>query len=109
MEIIVKEKVLKIISGISGKSTNNVNLNADLKNQIALDSIQIVELFALLEKEFEIELPLKMMTVKTGKEFLEILEKQLTKNQIGIHLAAHTLTGNWPLFRTGRSECFGNM
>ena len=82
METNVKEKVLRIISGISGKNTDNVNLNADLKNQIALDSIQIVELFALLEKEFEIELPLKMMTVKTGKEFLEILEQQLTQKRV---------------------------
>lgn len=82
MDIFVKEKILSLIKTISGKNTENINLTADLKTQLALDSIQIVELFALLEKEFEIELPLKMMTVKTGKEFLEILEKNLKKRNV---------------------------
>ena len=72
-----EEKVLEIVTKISGKKIKSIDLNGVLKDELSLDSIQIVELFASLENEFEIELPLKMMTVKTGKEFLEILETEL--------------------------------
>jgi acyl carrier protein len=81
----IEENVLEIVTKISGRTIKNINLNAALKDELSLDSIQMVELFASLEKEFEIELPLKMMTVKTGKEFLEILESELN-SKIPCHI-----------------------
>jgi len=72
-----KDKVFKILSRITGNNIHFIDLESDLKTQLSLDSIQIVELFASLEKELNIELPLKLMTVKTGKAFLEVLEEQL--------------------------------
>jgi len=77
MEGPTKDKVLKILSKITGNDIQHIDLDSDLKSQLSLDSIQIVELFAALEKELDIELPLKLMTVKTGKAFLEVLEEQL--------------------------------
>lgn len=74
-------KVAEIVSRITGKQVNGIDLNGELKNELALDSIQIVELFAQLEKEFETELPLRLMTVRTGKEFINILEEALKKDQ----------------------------
>jgi len=74
----VQEKVLTVVSKISGKH-GNISLDGNLRNELLLDSIQIVELFAAIEKEFEIELPLQMMTVKTGREFLALLEEQLSQ------------------------------
>jgi acyl carrier protein len=72
-----EKKVLEIVNKISGGRVKNINPDGDLKTELSLDSIQIVELFASLEKEFAIELPLQMMTVKTSKEFLQMLEEQL--------------------------------
>lgn len=77
MDRTTKDKVLKILSRITGNEIHYIDLESDLKTQMSLDSIQIVELFAALENELNIELPLKLMTVKTGKAFLEILEEQL--------------------------------
>ena len=77
MEGPTKDKVLKILSKITGNDIQHIDLDSDLKSQLSLDSIQIVELFAALEKELDTELPLKLMTVKTGKAFLEVLEEQL--------------------------------
>ena len=71
------EKVLNILNKVTGKRINHIELETDLKSQLSLDSIQIVELFAALEKELNIELPLQLMTVRTGKDFLELLERQL--------------------------------
>jgi acyl carrier protein len=73
-------KVAEIISRITGRDVETINANGELKNELALDSIQIVELFAQLEKEFEVELPLKLMTVRTSKEFMRILEETVRQH-----------------------------
>ncbi|MBN2481042.1 MAG: acyl carrier protein [Bacteroidales bacterium] len=72
-----QEKVLKVLKRVTGNNIKQIDLESDLKSQLSLDSIQIVELFAALEKELNTELPLQLMTVKTGKAFLEMLEEQL--------------------------------
>ena len=74
-----KEKVLKVLKRVTGSKVDSIDLECDLKSQLSLDSIQIVELFAALEKELDIELPLRLMTVKTGKAFLKLLEEELKK------------------------------
>jgi acyl carrier protein len=74
-----KEKVLRVVEKVTGKRIDDIGIQGDLKTQLSLDSIQIVELFAALEKELDIELPLRLMTVKTGKAFLEILGDELKK------------------------------
>lgn len=73
----IEKKVTEIVSKITGKKVESINPHGNLKNELALDSIQIVELFAQLEKEFEVELPLKLMTVRTGKEFISIIEESV--------------------------------
>lgn len=77
MDTGTQEKVLKVLKRVTGNNVKQINLKSDLKSQLSLDSIQIVELFAALEKELNIELPLQLMTVRTGQAFLEMLEEQL--------------------------------
>jgi acyl carrier protein len=73
----IEPKVLEVVSKISGRKVKKINPEGNLKNELCLDSIQVVELFAALEKEFQVELPLQMMTAKTGKEFMGMLENAL--------------------------------
>ncbi len=79
MDDYTKEKVLTVLRKVTGRNIEKINLDTDLKSQLALDSIQIVELFAALENELSVELPLRLMTVKTGKAFLELLDTELNK------------------------------
>jgi len=72
-----EKKVIEIVNKISGCKISGFNYNGFIKDELSLDSIQIVELFACLEKEFDIELPLQMMTVKTCREFMDLLVIQL--------------------------------
>jgi acyl carrier protein len=72
-------RVYKILKKVTGRDYNTIDLNEDLSSQLTLDSIQIVELFASLEEEFNIELPLSMMTVRSGNAFFSALEEQLKK------------------------------
>jgi acyl carrier protein len=78
MDNSTKAKVSDILTKITGRKFENIDLDSDLKTQLELDSIQIVEFFASLEKEFNIELPLSMLTVKTGSAFLKTLNDQLS-------------------------------
>jgi len=73
----VKERVLIVLRKVTGKKIDDIKPESDLRTQLALDSIQIVELFAALEKELEIELPLRLMTVKSGQAFMDLLEQEL--------------------------------
>jgi acyl carrier protein len=73
-----KTRIYKILKKVTGKEVNHLDLNKDLQSQLTIDSIQIVELFAALEAEFGIELPLKLLTAKTGSSFLNMLEEQLS-------------------------------
>lgn len=79
---ITEKIVLEIVSRISGKEIKGINLNGAVKDELTLDSVQIVELFISLEKRFEIELPLQLMTVKTCNEFVELLEEQIEKKVV---------------------------
>ncbi len=75
----VKNTVIRVVSRITGNKVENIDLESDLKTQLTLDSVQLVELFAALEKELNVELPLKMMTVRTGRAFFDMLEEVLKK------------------------------
>jgi acyl carrier protein len=72
-----KSRVFAILSRITGRNYENINLDDDLSSQIILDSIQVVEFFAALEEEFNIELPLSLMTVRNGNTFFRLLGEQL--------------------------------
>ncbi|MCG8697607.1 MAG: acyl carrier protein [Bacteroidales bacterium] len=73
----VKERVVMVLQKVTGQELPALNFNANLSSQVELDSVQIVEFFAALEMEFEIELPLLMMQAQTADEFLSILEGEL--------------------------------
>ena len=74
----LKERVLKVINKISATKIENIDVDDDAVSQLAFDSIQFIELFAALELEFGIELPLDMMNIRKGREFLGRLETELT-------------------------------
>ena len=74
-----KTRIFRVLKKITGRELDHIDLNADLKSQLALDSIQVVELFAALENEFNVELPLNMMTVRSANVFLKMLDEQLNK------------------------------
>jgi acyl carrier protein len=82
MDSTIAKKVINSVNKISGNGGFDINPDGDLKKELPLDSFQIVELFAMLEKEFDVELPLQMMNAKTGKEFMVMLEESIAKKEI---------------------------
>ena len=73
----LKNILQKNIEKITGSKIKNFNPEGNINSQIRIDSVQIIELFSVLENEFAVELPLSMMNVKSAKEFIELLEIEL--------------------------------
>jgi len=69
--------LIKVLKKITGRDFTNIDENTDLKNHLNLDSIQIVELFAALEEETGMELPLEIMNCRNIKDFLKIFEETI--------------------------------
>lgn len=77
----IKIRVISVINKVTKKEGKPIDPNGDLKSQLNLDSIQLVELFAALEAEFDIELPLEMMMLNRAGKFMDRLEKELTSQE----------------------------
>ena len=74
-----QERVVKIVEKVTRKKIGNIDFKGNLRDNLHIDSIQVVELFAALETEFSIELPLQLMCVKTAEEFMNILVAEAEK------------------------------
>ena len=69
----VYKRTLKVVEQISGRKIDHIDPDGEIKEQLTLDSIQLVELFAALEIEFKVDLPLGMMSLVNAGECLEQL------------------------------------
>ena len=77
MSDIIQDRTLKVVEQISGRKIDRIDPDADIKAQLLLDSIQLVELFAALEIEFQVDLPLSMMSLTNAGDFLTELKKAI--------------------------------
>jgi acyl carrier protein len=71
------EKILGILSRITGKKIIRLDTQKDLSSQVKLDSIQFVELIAAIEKEFDVEIPLSMISGNSLDDFISEFEKMI--------------------------------
>ncbi len=78
MEEGIKQKINEIIEKASRIKISDLDPDKDLREQVALDSIQFVGIVARIEEGLSIELPMAIMEVSTLNQFLEIVEKELS-------------------------------
>jgi len=72
-----KSILIKVLNKVTGRHFTSIDENVEIKNHLNLDSIQIVELFAALEEELGVELPLEIMNSKNFNDFFKTLERSL--------------------------------
>jgi acyl carrier protein len=73
----VKNKLVKVLNKSTGVDISTINPEGNLREQINLDSMQIVSIIAQIEEEFKIDVPMTIMGVKSFNEFLKIVEKAI--------------------------------
>jgi acyl carrier protein len=76
----LKNRVFDVIKKEITVDPSTVVPDKDLRDQINLDSMQFVSILARLEKEFDIEIPISAMEVRTLDEFLAVLDNEMNKN-----------------------------
>ncbi len=68
-------KVSRIIEETSNVKLSDIDPNKNLRDQVLLDSMQLVAIIAALEKGLNIDIPISAMEAETLNDFLEILDK----------------------------------
>ncbi len=73
----LKRRVLDAVAKELGGPVADIDPDKDLREQISLDSMQLVAISARLEEELGIELPISIMEVRTFNEFLSVVQGQI--------------------------------
>jgi acyl carrier protein len=74
-----KKKIFDILQKEIRQDPASLDPTSDFREHINIDSMQFVTIIARLEKEFDIEVPISVMEVKTINEFLDALDIEITK------------------------------
>lgn len=69
------DRIALVLETITGTAVATLDMKGDVRSQLALSSMQFVQLFTALEMEFEVELPLSIMNVRTVSDFVAIIDK----------------------------------
>jgi acyl carrier protein len=77
MDSALKDRVFAVIAKTVEIDPATLDASRDVRDQVSFDSMQFVELTARVEKELGIELPLRVMEVRTINEFLGVIEEAI--------------------------------
>jgi acyl carrier protein len=77
VEMTVQDRVRKVVVSLLGVNENLVTQEADFKDDLGADSLDVVELVMALEEEFKIEIPdYEVEGAKTVGHILDYLNKR---------------------------------
>ena len=79
-ELIMKDKIIKMIANKLGKKVESVTLESKLIEDLGADSLDIVEMLMMLEDEYGITIPDQdAMKISTIGDIVTYMEKQNLK------------------------------
>jgi len=79
-ELIMKDKIIKMIANKLGKKIESVTLESKLIEDLGADSLDIVEMLMMLEDEYGITIPDQdAMKISTIGDIVTYMEKQNLK------------------------------
>lgn len=75
-EKIVRDELAKIL----GKDTDQISSDANLIEEVGLDSLNVLEIFGMVEEKFNVVVdPEKISELKTIKDIVNIIEENKKK------------------------------
>jgi acyl carrier protein len=73
----VQQRVLKVVAEVLNKKETEINLDASLRDDLHLDSLQQMTLFIVLEDEFKRTIPPEEVTgLSTVRNVIEFIKKK---------------------------------
>lgn len=74
----VAERSLRVIAEVLNRKASEIPLNASLRNDLQMDSLQRMTLFIVLEDEFQRQIPLEEVAhLDSIKEIIDLISQKL--------------------------------
>lgn len=79
----VQQRVLKVVAEVLNKKEDEIRLDASLRDDLHLDSLQQMTLFIVLEDEFKRMIPPEEVTgLDTVKDVIAFIEKKTQETAV---------------------------
>lgn len=75
----VSDQIGCIVREQTGIDLSQVNPDVDLRQQVYLDSVQLIEVYAVIMAKLKIELPTSLFAVRTLREITEAVHSELVR------------------------------
>ena len=75
----LKQKVIDVVMQETGINLKGTDHSRDLREQVHIDSLQFVSIIATLVEEFNIEVPLQIMSRTTLQSMLDDLQQAIAE------------------------------
>lgn len=72
--------VIRVVEAETGQSLSDLDPNADLREQVNLDSMQYVAISVAIENALGIELPIEIMRARTFNGFMDMVRAEVARN-----------------------------
>jgi acyl carrier protein len=80
MDNAVRKTVIDVLERETKVSINSIDLNAPIREQISIDSMQFITIIARLEFALKVTIPTTIIGVSTLNEFFDQIEDAINKN-----------------------------
>ena len=76
----IRVRVLRVVQAETGQNLDGIDPDADLRQQVSLDSMQYVAISVAIENALGIELPIEVMKARTFNQFLALVNAEVARN-----------------------------
>ncbi len=76
----IRARVMRVVQAETGQNLDGIDPDADLRQQVNLDSMQYVAISVAIENALGIELPIEVMTARTFNQFLSLVNAEVARN-----------------------------
>jgi acyl carrier protein len=79
----VQERVMNIVAQVVERPAASLDLDAHMVTDLGLDSLLALEILALMEKEFKIDIPEEELAqFQRVRQIIEVAERRLAEKQV---------------------------
>ena len=80
----IRARVIRVVQTETGQNLNGIDPDADLRQQVNLDSMQYVAIAVAIENALGIELPIEVMKARTFNQFLSLVNAEVARNACAV-------------------------
>ena len=73
----IKERIIELVKAETNIDLSLIDHNLDIRDQIFIDSLQLVRLFAIIVDDLNIELPMEILSSNTFNQLVAAIVKEI--------------------------------